>query len=75
MTIRVCMGSSCYLKGSYQLVEKLKELQKKYNFKLYGSLCFGRCSQGICVEIDGRLFTGVSPENVEELLKKVLRDA
>jgi NADH:ubiquinone oxidoreductase subunit E len=69
------MGSSCHLKGSYRVVEKLRELQKEYNFKLYGSLCFGRCSQGICVEIDGRLFTGVSPENVEELVKKVLQSA
>ena len=29
MMIKVCMGSSCYLKGSYEVVEKLKGLQEQ----------------------------------------------
>lgn len=74
MIVRVCMGSSCHLKGSYEVVRRFQELQKNYNFKLYGSLCFGNCSQGVCVEIDGQLFSRVTPENAEEILKKVLQN-
>ncbi|MDI3473362.1 MAG: hypothetical protein PWQ20_1726 [Thermotogaceae bacterium] len=73
MIVRVCMGSSCYLKGSYKVVEKLKEIRDKVpGMKIYGSLCLGNCSKGICIEIDGEIVSGVNEENVKEIfLKKI----
>ncbi|GAB4307396.1 MAG: hypothetical protein Kow0084_01390 [Pseudothermotoga elfii] len=69
MLIRVCMGSSCHLKGSYKIVQKIEQLRKKYpEIQLYGSLCFGRCSDGICVEIDGKLYTHVDDKNIEKII-------
>ena len=29
MTIKVCVGSSCHLKGSYEVIEAFKEVLKK----------------------------------------------
>ncbi|WP_448534795.1 NAD(P)H-dependent oxidoreductase subunit E [Pseudothermotoga sp.] len=69
MLVKVCMGSSCHLKGSYAIVEKLQELkQKGFELDVFGSLCFGRCAEGVCVEIDGQLHTNVTPEKLEQLL-------
>jgi NADH:ubiquinone oxidoreductase subunit E len=69
MLVKVCMGSSCHLKGSYTIVEELQKLkQKGFDLDIFGSLCFGRCAEGVCVEIDGQLHTNVTPEKLEQLL-------
>ena len=31
MTIKVCVGSSCHLKGSYDVIEAFKTVLKKYD--------------------------------------------
>ncbi len=69
MLIKVCMGSSCHLKDSYRVVQKLEELRKLYpDICIYGSLCFGNCSEGVCVEIDGKLYKQVNPRNIEQIV-------
>ncbi|MGB9789350.1 NAD(P)H-dependent oxidoreductase subunit E [Thermotoga caldifontis] len=69
MRVRVCMGSSCHLKGSYRIVEKLLQLKEQgLNLDISGSLCFGKCSEGVCVEIDGQIHTNVTVEKLEQIL-------
>ena len=79
MKITVCIGSSCHIKGSRQVVERLQELiaQKNLSDKvdLSGTFCMGKCQQGVCVTVDGEFFS-VDPETVSEffeeyVLKKV----
>lgn len=79
MKITVCIGSSCHIKGSRQVVESLQELiaQKNLSDKvdLSGTFCMGKCQQGVCVTVDGEFFS-VDPETVSEffeenVLKKV----
>ena len=47
MKITVCIGSSCHIKGSRQVVEKLQELIAANNVgdkvQLGGTFCLGRC--------------------------------
>ena len=31
MTVKICIGSSCHLKGSYDVVQGMRELLKKYD--------------------------------------------
>ena len=31
MNIKVCVGSSCHLKGSYEVIQALKDILKKYD--------------------------------------------
>ncbi|HOJ89245.1 MAG TPA: NAD(P)H-dependent oxidoreductase subunit E [Pseudothermotoga sp.] len=69
MIVKVCMGSSCHLKDSYRIVQKLEQMKQKYpDIVIYGSLCFGNCSEGVCVEIDGKLHKQVSPKNIEQII-------
>ena len=74
MEIKVCVGSSCHLKGSYDVVQKLKKLieEKKVGDKveLKASFCLGNCSNGVSMEIDGKLISNVSPETIEEIFEK-----
>ena len=79
MKVTVCIGSSCHIKGSRQVVENLQSLiaEKKLEDKveLGGTFCLGHCQQGVCVMVDED-FHSVSPETVgdffaNEILAKV----
>lgn len=66
--VTVCVGSSCHLKGSRQVVEGLRQLivdnKLEDKIDLAGTFCMGKCEQGVCVIVDGELFS-VSPDTVE----------
>ena len=79
MKVTVCIGSSCHIKGSRQVVEQLQSLiaENKIEDKveLGGTFCLGNCQQGVCVMVDDA-FHSVSPETAskffaEEILAKV----
>ena len=71
--ITVCIGSSCHIKGSRQVVEQLQYLISKHNLnnkvELSGTFCMGKCQQGVCVSVDEQFFS-VSSENVKEFFEK-----
>ena len=79
MKITVCIGSSCHIKGSRQVVEQLQQLISENNLKdrveLAGTFCMGKCQQGVCVTLDDQFFS-LTPETVksffeENVLKKL----
>ncbi len=77
MDITVCIGSSCHLKGSREIVKKLQELLEREKLQdkveLNGSFCMGQCVKGVCVKLDGELFS-LSPEDTENFFnEQVLR--
>lgn len=69
MKITVCIGSSCHIKGSRQVVEELQRLISDNNLgekiELAGTFCMGRCQEGVCVTVDDKFFS-VSPETAKE---------
>ena len=50
MKITICIGSSCHLKGSRQVVEQLQYLVAQHNLneqvELSGTFCMGKCQTG-----------------------------
>lgn len=72
MKVTVCIGSSCHLKGSRQVVEQLQYLiaENKLEDKveLGGTFCMGNCREGVCVTVDGNLFS-VNPETAKEFFE------
>lgn len=72
MRVTVCIGSSCHLKGSRQVVQSLQTLIAENNLKdkveLAGTFCMGKCQQGVNVNIDEENYS-VSPETVEQFFK------
>lgn len=69
MKITVCIGSSCHIKGSRQIVQRLQELIAQHKLgeqvELGGTFCMGKCQQGVCVTADDRFFS-LSPQTVDD---------
>lgn len=74
MNIVVCVGSSCYSKGSCSIARGFQKLIQKYDLNdvtVSASFCMGHCSQqGVSVKINGEFVNGVTAENVEEVFAK-----
>lgn len=78
MVVKVCVGSSCHLKGSYDVIEQMKAILKKYDVEdlidLQASFCLGYCVEGVTVKGESEnnpeenfIFVhGVNKDNVEE---------
>lgn len=73
MKVNVCIGSSCHIKGSRQVVEQLQYYIAENNLgdkvELAGTFCMGNCQQGVCVTIENELFS-VSPETVKNFFEE-----
>lgn len=73
MKVTVCIGSSCHIKGSRQVVEQLQYLVRENGLddkvELGGTFCMGKCQQGVCVTVDGEFFS-VTPATVNEFFAK-----
>ena len=73
LKITVCIGSSCHIKGSRQVVEHLQYLISENNLgdkvELGGTFCMGKCQQGVCVTVNDS-FHSVTPESVGEFFTK-----
>ena len=80
LLVQVCVGSSCHLKGSQDIVELLEEAVEKYNLHgevvLSGSFCIGKCNRvGVTVQVNDDIHVGVTRENFREFFKKNILDA
>jgi len=68
MKIIVCIGSSCHIKGSQQIVEQLQYLIEQNSLivkiELAGAFCMGTCMEGVCVKIQDKQFS-LKPEDVK----------
>lgn len=75
MKITVCIGSSCHLKGSRQVVQELQFLVSENGLKddveLGGTFCMGNCQNGVCVTVDGEDFS-VSPETTKTFFDETI---
>lgn len=78
MKVEVCIGSSCHIKGSRQVVEKLQQLISENNLldkvQMCGTFCMGQCKNGVCVSLDGNVFS-VSPETAESFFNEHIKNA
>lgn len=75
MTICVCIGSSCHLKGSYEIVELLQKAIAEYQLEnkvsLAGSFCLGKCSRtGVTVQINDEVYVGVTREDFKDFFRE-----
>lgn len=76
MKVTVCIGSSCHIKGSRQVVESLQALiaENKLGDKveLGGTFCMGKCQQGVCVTVDDE-FHSVTIDSVNEFFENNIK--
>ena len=73
--VQVCVGSSCHLKGSQDIVELLESAVKEHGIAddvvLSGSFCIGKCNRvGVTVQVNDDVHVGVTRENFREFFNK-----
>lgn len=74
MNIYVCIGSSCHLKGSYDVIKKLETIIKERSLEdkveIKASFCLNHCSTGVTMKVNDQYIDNVSPDNIEEKFEK-----
>lgn len=77
-TIRVCLGTACYVRGGKKLVTRLEELlgisvgqttdDRKFTFEV--ARCIGACGLAPAMMIDDVVYKNVNPNKLESILSK-----
>ena len=75
MIIRVCIGSSCHLKGSPAVVASLEKAIEEHHLQdtvtLAASFCVGKCNPtGVTVQVDDNIHVGVTADNFKEFFQE-----
>ncbi|MBQ2816519.1 MAG: (2Fe-2S) ferredoxin domain-containing protein [Clostridia bacterium] len=75
MIIQVCVGSSCHLKGSPEIVDLLQKAVEEYHLEdevtLAGSFCIGKCNRiGVTVQVDDDIHVGITKENFKDFFRE-----
>ena len=75
MVIQICVGSSCHIKGSPEIVELLQNAVAEYHLEdeitLAGSFCIGKCNRvGVTVQVDDDVHVGITRENFKEFFEE-----
>ena len=56
LTIVVCVGSACHLKGAYSVINKLQELIGQQGLEdkveVKAAFCLGQCSEAVSVKFE-----------------------
>lgn len=67
VTVTVCVGSSCHIKGARETIERFDALLAEHGLKgkveLKGSFCMSRCGEGLNWQIDDEPMTSADVES------------
>ena len=79
MIIQICVGSSCHIKGSSEIVELIQTAVTEHGLDdeitLAGSFCIGKCNRsGVTVQVDDDIHTGITRDNFKEFFKENVLD-
>ena len=74
VTVEICIGSACYVKGSSQLIDVVKQLLEEKGWQDQVELKSCQYHLGLGVRIDGRLVENVTLANCRTLVEKELQE-
>ncbi|HEX73033.1 MAG TPA: NADH-quinone oxidoreductase subunit NuoE [Candidatus Hydrogenedentes bacterium] len=82
-TLRVCLGTACYVKGAERVVERLRdelgigfgETTSDGLFSLEASRCLGACGLAPVVMVGERIYGEMTPDKVPALLESFVKQA
>ena len=77
-TIRVCLGTACYVRGGKKIVERLQQLlgvgigdtTDDRKFTLEVARCIGACGLAPAMSIDDTVYKQVNPDRLESILAR-----
>lgn len=81
-TIRVCMGTACYVRGGVSIIDKLESVlgikvghttaDKIFTFEI--ARCIGACGLAPAMTIDNVVYKHVQPDQIPEILEPWYQD-
>lgn len=82
-TIRVCMGTACYVRGGKKIQERLHETlgvgpgetTEDGLFTFEVARCIGACGLAPAMSIDGTVYKQVNPDKLEQILGRYREEA
>ena len=79
LIVQICVGSSCHLKGSPEIVQLFENAIAEHHLEdevvLTGSFCIGKCNRvGVTVQVNDDIHVGITTENFREFFKKNILD-
>lgn len=70
ITIHVCIGSACHLKGAYHVITGLQSLIQQRDLEnqvsVKAAFCLGECTKAVSVKIDDSPIESVCEKSVKE---------
>ncbi len=81
-TIRVCLGTACYVRGGKKILEKFKELldidvgetTEDRMFTLEVMRCIGACGLAPAITINDKVYKMVNPDKIDSILSEYYND-
>ncbi len=75
MVVKVCIGSSCHIKGAPEIVELMEKYIEAHDLKdeieLTGCFCAGKCNRtGVTIAVDDDVYTGITKESFNEFFRE-----
>ncbi|MCR4402912.1 MAG: NADH-dependent [FeFe] hydrogenase, group A6 [Firmicutes bacterium] len=71
LDVSVCVGTGCYLRGSYDVIDTFTRLAEDDEFmgrvNLKATFCLEHCDRGVSIKVGDEIITGVTPENAQRV--------
>lgn len=75
LELHVCVGSSCHLKGSYNIIQTFQQLIEEKRLhdqvEMKAQFCMKQCQRGVSVSINGEVYS-VSPETARSFFENTV---
>ncbi len=76
ITIQVCIGSACHLKGSYSVINKLQSVVKEKKLEsqilIKAAFCLGECTKAVSVKVNNKSVQSLDEDGVESFINDLL---
>ena len=75
LELKVCIGSACHIKGSYNVITTFQQMIEEYALhrmvELKAGFCTEECKQDVSVWFNDQHYS-ISPENARSFFKEVI---
>lgn len=70
ITINVCIGSACHIRGSYNVISELQKLIELRNLsdkiEVKATFCLGNCSESVAVKVNDESIETVTSDKIND---------
>lgn len=75
VTIKICLGSSCFARGNESILDFLQEKVKEKNLgekvEILGCRCNNLCAGGPNIFVNGEKYSDINKEGIEKILENI----